>query len=80
MIHKVLMPELLAIRYGYHRAANAQFISNRLSQDLLLADFVEKVGIHMGWGSDAACLVEVRAVVRCILWAFSGSLDHLRPW
>jgi hypothetical protein len=37
MIHKVLMPELLAIRYGYHRAANAQFISNRLSEGLLLA-------------------------------------------
>jgi hypothetical protein len=44
------------------------------------ADCVDKVGIQTGWGSDAACLVEVRTVVRCILRAFSGSLDHLRPW
>jgi hypothetical protein len=31
------MLELLAIRYGYHRAANAQFISNRLSEGMLRA-------------------------------------------
>jgi hypothetical protein len=43
MIHKFLMLELLAIRYGYHRAANAQFISNRLSEALLLADCGEKL-------------------------------------
>jgi hypothetical protein len=48
MIHKFLMLELLAIRYGYHRAANAQFISNRLSEGLLLADFVENVLVNGG--------------------------------
>jgi hypothetical protein len=45
-----------------------------------MADFVEKVGIQTGWDGDAACLVEVRTVLKCILRAFSGSLGHLRPW
>jgi hypothetical protein len=51
-----------------------------LDERLLLADCVEKACIRTGWDSDAACLVEVRTVVRCILRTFSGSLDHMRPW
>jgi hypothetical protein len=46
---------------------------------LELADFVDKVGIQTSWDSDAACLVDVWTVVRCILRAFSGSLGHMRP-
>jgi hypothetical protein len=38
-----------------------------------IADFVEGVGIEMGWDSDAAYLVEVRTVVRCAFRIFSGS-------
>jgi len=38
-----------------------------------IADFVERVGIEMGWDSDAAYLVEVRTVVRCAFRIFSGS-------
>jgi IS5 family transposase len=45
----------------------------------LLADFVEKVGIQTGWGSDEGCFVEVEPEVRCALRVFSGSLGHLRP-
>jgi len=45
----------------------------------LLADCVDKVGIQRGWDSDAACLVEAKTVVRCILRTFSGSLGHLGP-